>query len=314
MRILYKIFNILRFNRRNWKAVVLCVFTATVFWFFNALNKTYTTNINFPLTFDYDNENFIPVGGLPQSVRLNVTGNGWELFKRSTGVKLDPLEIPLERPGDVKKIVGTGLKFSFSNQLNGLEINHVLSDTIYLDLEPRVGRWVKVAIDSIQYNIKRNYGLTSEVAILPDSTFVQGPKRIVEKIKEPIILSIPQRNIDEHYIENIPVEVPFKEVITLEPSTVSVMFNVEEMITVKDSVSLAIENIPPSVSEVMNSGKIPVVLSIPESFMQGFRIDSVKAVLDLRDFKGGMQKILPRVDGLPPYSSVVAIDSVIVRL
>lgn len=314
MRILYKIFNILRFNRRNWKAVVLCVFTATVFWFFNALNKTYTTNINFPLTFDYDNENFIPVGGLPQSVRLNVTGNGWELFKRSTGVKMDPLEIPLERPGDVKKIVGTGLKFSFSNQLNGLEINHVLSDTIYLDLEPRVGRWVKVAIDSIQYNIKRNYGLTSEVAILPDSTFVQGPKRIVEKIKEPIILSIPQRNIDEHYIENIQVEVPFKEVITLQPSTVSVMFNVEEMITVRDSISLAIENIPQSVSEVMNSGKIPVVLSIPESFMQGFRMDSVKAVLDLRDFKGGMQKILPRVDGLPPYSSVVAIDSVIVRL
>ena len=314
MRVLYNILNILRFNRRNWKAVVLCIFTATVFWFFNALNKTYTTNINFPLTFDYDNENFIPVSGLPQSVRLNVTGNGWELFKRSTGVKKIPLEIPLERPGDVKKIVGTGLKFSFSNQLNGLEINHVLNDTIYLDLEPKVGRWIKVAVDSIQYNIKRNYGLTSEIAILPDSTFVQGPKRIVEKIKEPVILSIPQRNIDEHYIENIQVEVPFKDVITLQPSTVSVMFNVEEMITVKDSISLAIENVPSSVSEVMNSGKIPVVLSIPESFMQRFRIDSVRAVLDLRDFKGGMQKILPRVDGLPPYSTVVTIDSVIVRL
>ena len=75
---------------------MLCVFTATIFWFFNALNKTYTTNINFPLAFDYDSENFIPVEGLPQTVRLNVTGNGWELFKRSTGVKQDPLEIPLE--------------------------------------------------------------------------------------------------------------------------------------------------------------------------------------------------------------------------
>ena len=119
MRIIYNIFNILRFNRRNWKAVVLCIFTATVFWFFNALNKTYTTNISFPLSFDYDDDNFLPVGNLPANVRLNVTGNGWELFKRSTGVKLDPLQIPLERPGDVKKIVGSGLKFSFTNQLNG---------------------------------------------------------------------------------------------------------------------------------------------------------------------------------------------------
>src|SRR5688572_25830847 len=134
MSFLNSIFNILRFNRRNWKAVVLCVFTATVFWFFNALNKTYTTNINFPLTFDYDKENFIPVQSLPQTVRLNVTGNGWELFKRSTGVKQDPLQLPLERPGEIKKIEGSGLRLPFSSQVDGLQINHVLSDTIHIDL------------------------------------------------------------------------------------------------------------------------------------------------------------------------------------
>ncbi len=314
MRLLYNIFEILRFNRKNWKAVVLCVLTATVFWFFNALNKTYTTNISFPLTFDYDNENFIPVGGLPQEVRLNVTGNGWELFKRSTGVKIDPLEIPLERPGDVKKIVGSGLKFSFTNQLNGLEINHVLSDTIYLDLEPKVGRWVTLTVDSIQYNLKKDHGLTSDVAIVPDSTWVTGPKRIVEKIREPVRLAIPQRNIDEYYVKSIPVELPFSGITSVQPSAVSVMFNVEEMIMLEDSISLAVENIPPTVSEVMNSGKIPVVLSIPESFMETIRMDSIKAVLDLRDFKGGTEKILPRVDGLPPYSSILKIDSVIVKL
>lgn len=314
MSFINSIFNILKFNRRNWKAVVLCIFTATVFWFFNALNKTYTTNINFPLAFDYDEDNFIAVEGLPRHVRLNVTGNGWELFKRSTGVKLDPLQIPLERPAEVKKIVGSGLTFAFTNQLNGLEINHVLSDTLYLDLEPKAGRWVRLAVDSIQYNIKGGYGLTSEIAIVPDSTYIVGPKRIVEKIKEPVMLDIPQRNIDEHYIENIEVELPFQEVITRDPSSVSVMFNVEELITVQDSIPLVVENLPASVSDVMNSGKLPVTLSIPESFMEGLVIDSVKAVLDLKTFKGGRAKILPRVAGLPPYSTVVKIDSVIVRL
>lgn len=314
MRFVNSIFNILKFNRRNWKAVVLCIFTATVFWFFNALNKTYTTNINFPLAFDYDEENFMPVDGLPQSVRLNVTGNGWELFKRSTGVKLDPLEIPLERPAEVKKIVGSGLTFAFTNQLNGLEINRVLNDTLYLDLEPRIGRWIKLAVDSIQYNIKQGHGLTSDIAIVPDSTYVVGPKRIVEKIKEPVMLDIPQRNIDEHYIENIEVELPFQKVLSREPVSVSVMFNVEEMITVMDSIQLVVENIPPSVSDVMNSGRLPVTVSIPESFMEGLIMDSVKAVLDLKTFSGGTARIFPRVEGLPPYSRVVKIDSVIVRL
>lgn len=314
MRVLYTIFNILRFNRRNWKAVMLCVFTATVFWFFNALNKTYTTNINFPLTFDYNDEQFIPVEGLPEDVRLNVTGNGWELFKRSTGVKANPLEIPLETPGEVKKIVGSGLKFSFTNQLDGLEINHVLSDTIYVDLEPKIGRWVTLAVDSLHYNIKSGFDLTSDVAILPDSAYIEGPKRIVEKIRDPVMLTIPQRNIDEYYVETIPVELPFNDVITIQPPRVSVMFNVEEMVTVRDSISLRVINIPPSVSDVLNSGKLPVVLSIPESFVEGFRLDSVKAVLDLQHFTGGTAKILPHVEGLPPYSEVVQIDSVTVKL
>jgi hypothetical protein len=103
-------------------------------------------------------------------------------------------------------------------------------------------------------------------------------------------------------------------VISLQPPAVAVMFNVEEMVVVEDSISLTIENIPPSVADVMNSGRIPVVLSIPESFMDGLRMDSVRAVLDLSGFKGGTEKILPRVEGLPPYSAVIKIDSVIVKL
>jgi hypothetical protein len=314
MSILNSIFNILRFNRKNWKAVVLCMFTATIFWFFNALNKTYTTNMSFPLSFDFDREHFIPVGALPQFVRLNVTGNGWELFKRSTGVKMDPLEIPLERPGDTRKIVGNGLNYAFSNQMTGLQINHVLSDTLYLDIEPRVGRWLKLAIDSIEYNLKEGYGLASEIAVMPDSAYIQGPQRVVNKIKEPVVLNIPQRNIDEQYIENIPVELPYPDLVTSEPATVSVMFNVEEMITVTDSIPLALENIPATVSEVMNSGRIPVTLSVPESFVDGLKADSLRAVLDLRGFKGGSTKIMPRIDGLPPFGTVLKIDSVIVKL
>src|SRR5215216_6687499 len=105
MRFFNSILNILRFNRRNWKAVALCIFAATVFWFFNALNKNYTTNINLPLVFDYDRENFMAVRPLPEAVRFNVTGLGWNLFRRSAGLKIPPLVVPLPQPGEVKKIV-----------------------------------------------------------------------------------------------------------------------------------------------------------------------------------------------------------------
>src|SRR5436190_17094022 len=104
MSVINSIFNLLRFNRKNWKAVVLCGFAATVFWFFNALNKNYTTNINFPIAFEFNQDNYVAVRPLPQVVRVNVTGMGWSLFRKSVGLNVPPLVVPLERPAETKKI------------------------------------------------------------------------------------------------------------------------------------------------------------------------------------------------------------------
>lgn len=293
--------------------MVLCVFAATVFWFFNALNKTYTTNINFPLRFDYDREAFVPVRALPAQVRINVTGNGWDLFKRSTGVKIAPLEIPLERPSEVKKIVGSNLPMFFSNQVEGLEINFVLTDTIYIDLEPKAGRWVKLAMDSLQFNLKGGYGVASEISITPDSVYLEGPERIVSRFDNPVLLKLRQRNIDENFSDEVELDIPSSDVIKRDPPTVSVKFNVERMVQLKDSLLITAENVPSTVS-VVEKRLIPVTVSVPESMVDKFTLDSARAVIDLRGFRRGEAKLLPRVDGLPPFSHVVKIDSVRIRL
>src|SRR5688572_24339178 len=203
MKLIDSIFNVLRFNQRNWKAVVLCVFAATVFWFFNALNKTYTTNIRFPLSFDYDKENFVPVKALPRDVRINVTGNGWVLFRRSTGVKIPPLEIPVERPLDTKKIVGSTLPAYFVNQIDGLEINYVLTDTLYLELEPKTGRWIHLSLDTSKLMLKEEHGLASKVSIMPDSIFIEGPKPVIDGLQDPVQITLPFNEIDEHFMEDV---------------------------------------------------------------------------------------------------------------
>lgn len=313
MNVFNSILNILRFNRRNWKAVVLCIFAATIFWFFNALNKTYTTNISFPLHFDFDAGTYVPVKALPEQVRINVTGNGWDLFKRQAGVKVSPLELPLERPSETKKIVGSTLPVFFSNQLSGLQINFVITDTLYVDLEPRATRRVKLTMDSVQYNLKKGYLLTSEVSIMPDSVLLEGPMRIINKFKEPVLLQLRQRNIDDDFMEDVEIEIPASDVIRRDPPTVAVMFDVEKSVIVEDSVEIVMENVPPTVLSIEKK-KIPVTLAIPEKASKQFNINDVKAVVDLKSFKRGEAKVLPRVEGLPPFSQVTKIDSVLIRL
>ncbi len=54
---------------------------------------------------------------LPKSVNLNVSGNGWDLFRRHLGVKVPPVIIPLERAKEIKKIVGSTLPPMLATQV-----------------------------------------------------------------------------------------------------------------------------------------------------------------------------------------------------
>ncbi len=312
MRFIQSIFNVLRFNQKNWRAVSLCIFAATIFWFFNALNKSYTTNINFPLVFDYDHEKFIPIRPLPEAVRFNVTGIGWNLFRRSAGLNVVPLVVPLLQPSDVKKIVGSTLPTLISNQPEEFSINFVLTDTLHVAIEPKTTRRVSLKLDAPSILFRRGYGLVSDVKIEPDSIFIEGPVKLIKGISDPIFLKLSDRNIDENFSENLEVKFLNDELIKRDPPTVAVNFEVDNFLEVVDSVRLKVINPPKNSWPFIEGKEIVCTVSVPESF-EGFSVDSLRALVDLRNIKKGENKVLPTVVGLPPYGRVVKIDSISIK-
>jgi hypothetical protein len=310
VRFLRSIFNLLRFNKKNWKAIALCFFAATIFWFFNALNKSYTTNISFPLEFEYSHENYVPISSLPKEVRINVSGIGWNLFRRSSGIKVPPLSIPLDRPSEVKKIVGSTLPGFFSSQLEGLEINFVITDTLYLNIQPKAGRWLRLSLDSIQQHLNQNYGIAGDVKMAPESVFVEGPMTLVTELEEPTPLKIRAQNIDENFRQDVKVELSDNGLIQTNPSTVFVSFAVEKFVRVTDSVKLELVNIPPKSHPWIEVKAIPCTFAIRESMITNFKPDSVRAVLDLKGIKRGEIKLAPKLIGLPPNSRIIKVDTI----
>jgi hypothetical protein len=307
------IFNVLRFNNKNWKAVVLCVFAATIFWFFNALNKSYTTNISFPIAFDYNENAYVPVRPLPTEVKINVTGLGWNLFRRSTGLKVPPLVIPLEHPSHIQKIVGSTLPAFFANQLDGFEINFILTDTLHIAIEHKMQRSVRLHLDSPSILFRKGYGISSEAIISPDSILIEGPVTLINALSSPVELKLSQRNIDEDFSGDVEVKFLNEELIKRNPPTVSVTFKVDKLIEMIDSVNLRVINAPPSSRPSIEMKQWPCVYSIPQRMMDQFQADSVYAVLDLKDFKRGEAKILPVLHGLPAFSRIIKADSVRIK-
>jgi hypothetical protein len=284
-----------------------------VFWFFNALNKSYTTNISLPVEFRFDPQYYIAVKPPPDEVRLNVTGIGWNLFRRSAGLRGLPLIVPLERPADVKKIVGTALPSLFTNPLEGMQINYVLTDTIYLSIEPRAGRWITLELDSVEQYIRENHEVISKITISPDSIFVEGPINQITRLKEPYNVTLGVRDIDEDFTEEVEVTIPDGELIRRNPPVVFIAFSVEQLIRVEDSVRLEVINYPSQAKPVLELKKVYSVFRIRQSMLETFQVDSITAILDLKDFTKGEARLAPVLKGVPPHTKVLEVDTVSVK-
>lgn len=315
MRFFRSIFNILRFNKKNWKAVVLCILAATVFWCFNALSKRYSTALRFPIEFDYDRESYIPVRPLPKEVRMNVTSVGWNLLRRSTGVRVTPLVVSLDRPSEVKNIVASTLTGILANQLGGFEINFVLTDTLHVAIEPKGTRRVRVEADVADILFRKEYGLTGPVSIIPDTVRLEGPLNLLRALPDPILVKVDQRDIDEDFSEPVALRFLNDELIHRDPETVNIAFRVDKMVEVTDSAHLKVANAPRHSWPYIERLKIPCTVVVPERARDGLNMDSVFAVVDLTGITrgSGTRKIMPRLEGLPDYSQVIRLDSISIK-
>lgn len=306
------ILNALRFNSRNWKAVLLSFVVATLFWFFNALNKTHSANINLPLQFEYDEEKYIPVSSPPDRIRLNVTGIGWELFRKSTGLKVPPLIVPLERPAEVKKIVGAALSPLLAAQLEGLQVNYVLTDTIYLDLDVRTHKKVILRLDSVDHLIAKGYIRSGKIIIEPDTIVVSGPEKLINSLPSAIELAVPQESLRSSYNETIEVSLPHPA-LTASPPIVNINIPVEPSREERVQIPVVLENLPPGSKLVLDAEKVTCYFQMPASLADTLLLDDVKAVINLKNMPRGTHKILPTLVNLPPYIRLVRTDTLLVK-
>lgn len=240
----------------NWRITLLSGFTATVFWFFNALNKEYTARINYPIRIVYPRDSLVAVRELPEQLPVNVTGGGWQMLKKTISVNVDPIRIVPENPGQTRYLTGAGLLPMFSEQLDGLNVNYVAVDTVHLQIEPIIQRQLAVAVDSAGVSLEDNYGITSPIRIEPDTINFAGPASLVEELPENFIITLSETDIDRNYDEELSMDLFSSSLITKEPEVIRVRFEVKEFVNRREMVNLEMVNFPydsalyPEVSQV----------------------------------------------------------------
>jgi hypothetical protein len=315
MRYIRLFVNLFHFNRTNWKAVALCFIAALTFWLFNALNKEYSTNLRFPLRFEFDQTQFAPARQLPQNLLINVRGNGWDLFRKYFGVRLPVLIIPLERPAETKKIVASTLPALISSQLNGIQINFVVMDTLRVQIENRVTRKVTIMADINQVSFRNNEGRIGPVEVTPDTVEVTGPASMIESLPDTLIVSVPPTRAGSTFSEGVEVTFPNLEFANRNPPVVEVSFPIGKLVQITKQVVLKIDRFP--WGTIVEYDSVNASFLVPSPLIEQFDSAALQAVIPIERLEemkhGEIKSFLPELAGLPELATVVHVDSVKVK-
>ncbi len=287
----------------------MCFLGAGVFWIFNALNKNYSTNLNYPVQFQFDQSHYIAVDPPPSYLTINVQSNGWNLLRKSLGLKVTPILVQLERPSETKKIVAASLAPLVASQLGTLTMNYIVSDTIRMKIEPKSGKRVHITADLSKMNFRKGLGLVGPITITPDTAWLEGPRSMIEEINDTLQVQPATARVGKSFRENVELVVVNNELIRRNPPVVEVAFNVGPVLERSASIIL---QLPMGISADQDS--IHLQYTVPEQELENLDWSAASASVGIVTMnRGESTTVLPILTGLPAQIQLKQLDSVKVR-
>ncbi|MEP2026228.1 MAG: hypothetical protein ABJH98_00715 [Reichenbachiella sp.] len=246
----------------NWKVVVLSILGATTFWFFNAMNKSYDTRVDYPLSYTFAEDSVVVINPLAKQIKIDVTSGGWNLIRKTLRINATPINIPLDNPTEIKFLTRSSLIPMISDQLDGLRLIYVVTDTLFFNIEEKVTKKLPVYIDSISIPLSQSYRMISSISCNVDSAVVSGPKSTMNQMPEYVQLDFSNMSIDGNFEEELTYFVG--EHVKVVPPEATVKFEVSKYLAREINIPIEILDFPEDSSAYLSESSIALYYTIKE--------------------------------------------------
>ncbi|MGK7393118.1 MAG: hypothetical protein ACNS62_01050 [Candidatus Cyclobacteriaceae bacterium M3_2C_046] len=300
-------------KEENWKIIALCLLGATIFWFFNALNKEYTTRIRYPISFQFPQDSTVILGELPQEVQLIVTGGGWNLLRKTFWFDINPVEIELDNPTETKYISASSLRTALSDNIGEISLIEILSDTLKLDIEKLVTKKVPLQVDSARIPLSNNYRIVSPIYTSADSVLLKGPESMVKNLSDTFSISLFNNKIDRDFEEEVKLAPYVPKLVNVMPEQVTISFEVARYVKVDKEVYVQLRNMP-SLAYFLQDSTVTLSFMIPENDISKLKSNEFEVVADFNRINWQDTTIVAEVVEFPDYVVNVSPDTVSVQV
>lgn len=284
----------------NWRAILLSVVAATTFWFFNALNKNYSTRLNYPLDFSFSRDSVVVASPLPNRVLVDVSGGGWNLMRKTFLLSAGSILIQLDNPTEIKFLTRATLLPMLTEQLSGLTLDFVVTDTLFIDIQPKITKQVRIKVDSASVPLENGFRLVSPITISPDTVSIEGPKSMIDTLSDTYVMTFNENGIDYDYDDEIDIDY-LTDLIASDPNEVTVTFDVDEFAQSLVSIPIEAANFPEDSSIYLADSTIDISYTSLERDLDKVRVSDFSVIADLTMLNERDSIILPILVAFPTY-------------
>jgi len=275
--------NTILFIRENYKPLLTSFFLALLLWIAVTTDKTYTMQIEVPLTISRLAEGYVLRERPPQKLVLEVSGKGRALFGLyfiKTALKLELPEIDRSKTIHLKDYQK---RFNIARELGITIVDIVEPKTLRLEVDRYAEMKKPIKIIS-QINPLPGYSFVS-MSSDHDSTLVSGPASIVRAVKFITSEPISRSGLKYPFQAHVNLKEPKPGITHLQPSAIDILFNIEEIgERTLYNIPIQMLGIPP---EFLASGAPPTVnvrVSGGESKISVLTAKEITAVFDYQKY------------------------------
>lgn len=219
------------YPKTDYKAIFICLLAAIIFWIMNALNKDgYSQKISFPLQFSFNDSLYIPTQPLPKKISVNVSGNGWNLLRKTFALDITPIKYSINNPLKTKLLNTSSLTDSLSEYINDVKINYVIADRFELEFDRKISKDFIIKVDSSNISLRDNYVISSLINVNPKTITLTGPESVLEEMGNAILIRVPTRRLQDNYDEEIILPLSKTTLIKSNKDRVTISFEVAELL------------------------------------------------------------------------------------
>jgi hypothetical protein len=284
------------------------LFLAVVFWLMNALSKSYSSEIQYPIRYRNFPGDKVLLGEMPGNLTIRVYAHGYTLLRHKLSARYIPINFNVQS-FSLNRLESGDSSFYYietrfardyiSKQLNSeFEILEIKPDTLIFPFTDIISKKVEVRLTS-SYKPARQFILKGEPEIIPDSVVVSGPEYLVDTLQGVYTLSQDERWLDA----DTEVSLPLADIkhITPDAEEVRVKFQVEKFTEKTLKIPIQVVNMPDTIDLRLFPSQVEVSCQVGLSNFEKLQPGMFKTSVDYSGVLQGQSRLNVALESFPDF-------------